>query len=114
MRKIFIEEDLLKDETFLYGITMPGYFAMCMMGTETPLVNKQIPFTNPEEISQEDLKDFGNLYIAKEGSPILGRMAEVLGDKWEDVIGIVVNTEKETSRDIIIPLETVVDELRGL
>ena len=114
MRKIFIERDLLKDDTFLYGVTMPGYFAMCMMGTEGELRNKQFPFTNLEEISKEDLLDFGNLYIVRENSPALEYMAEVLGDQWENVIGIVVDVKKETSRDIIIPLEVVVDGLRGL
>jgi hypothetical protein len=34
MRKIFIESCLLEEDTFLYGITMPGFFAMCMMGRE--------------------------------------------------------------------------------
>ena len=110
MRKIFIEQSLLKDDTFLYGVQMPGYMAMCMMGSEGEMRNKQFPFTSPEEISKEDLKDFGNLYIIEEGSPMLDYMAEELGDSWEFVIGIAVNKEKETSRDIIIPLEEVIDE----
>ena len=109
MRKIFIEQSLLKDD-FLYGINMPGYFAMCMMGVEGAMKNQQFPFTSPEEISKEDLKDFGNLYIIEEGSPMLDYMAEELGDSWEFVIGITVNKEKETSRDIIISLEEVIDE----
>ena len=114
MRKIFIERDLLKDDTFLYGVQMPGYMAMCMMGVEGTMKNQQFQFTSPEEISPNDLKDFGNLYIVTENSPVLGYMAETLGDEWENIIGIVVDTEKETSRDIIIPLETIVDNLRGL
>ena len=114
MRKIFIESCLLEEETFLYGITMPGYFAMCMMGTEGELRNKQFPFTNLEEVSKEDLLDFGNLYIVRENSPALEYMAEVLGDQWENVIGITVDVEKEISRDIIIPLESIADNLRGL
>ena len=114
MRKIFVESCLLKDDIFLYGITMPGYMAMCMMGVEDGMRNKQFPFTSPEEISKEELKDFGNLYIVTENSPVLGYMAETLGDEWENVIGIVVDAETETSRDIIIPLETIVDSLRGL
>ena len=113
MRKIFIEQSLLKDD-FLYGINMPGYFAMCMMGVEGAMKNQQFPFTSPEEISPNDLKDFGNLYIVTENSPALGYMAEILGNEWENVIGIVVDAETETSRDIIIPLETIVDNLRGL
>ena len=110
MRKIFIEKSLLEDDTFLYGINMPGYMAMCMMGVEGAMKNQQFPFTSPEEISKEDLKDFGNLYIIEEGSPMLDYMAEELGDSWDFVIGIAVNKEKETSRDIIIPLEEVIDE----
>jgi hypothetical protein len=114
MRKIFIESCLLEEDTFLYGVQMPGFFAMCMMGTETALSNKQVPFVNPEKISKEDLKDFGNLYIVAENSPALNYMVEVLGDMWEDVIGIVVDRETKIARDIITPLETVVNKLRGL
>ena len=110
MRKIFIEQSLLKDDTFLYGVQMPGYMAMCMMGSEGEMRNKQFPFTNPEEISKEDLLYLGNLYIIEEGSPMLDYMAEELGDSWDFVIGIVVDTETETSRDIIIPLEEVINE----
>ena len=110
MRKIFVEQSLLKDDTFLYGVNMPGYMVMCMMGVEGEMRNKQFPFTSPEEISKEDLKDFGNLYIVEEGSPMLDYMAEELGDSWDFVIGIAVNKETETARDIIIPLEKVIDE----
>ena len=67
MRKVFIDKNLLENETLLYGINMPGFMAMCLIGGRS----EEIKFSTPEEISEEDLKNFDNLYIVEEGNPIL-------------------------------------------
>ena len=105
MRKMFVEKSLMEDETFLYGIQIPGYMLMCSTDVKTVTT----PFENPLEISKKDLSNFDNLYIVEKNSPLLKRMVKM--EKYDMIIGVVVDKELETSRDIITALEEIIDYL---
>ncbi len=104
MRKIFIEKSLMEDETFLYGVQIPGYMLMCSTDTRTVTT----PFENPLEISEEDLSNFDNLYVVEKNSPLLKRMVKM--EKYDMIIGVIIDKELETSRDIITALEEIIDK----
>ena len=103
MRKVFIDKNLLENETLLYGINMPGFMAMCLIGGRS----EEIKFSTPEEISEEDLKNFDNIYIVEEGNPILKKMITVNKEEWDFVIGITVDKKTNTATDIIEAIEKI-------
>ena len=104
MRKIFIEKSLMEDEIFLYGIQIPGYMLMCSTDTLTVTT----PFGNPLEISEVELSNFDNLYVVEKNSPLLKRMVKM--ENSDMIIGVVIDKELETSRDIITALEEIIDK----
>ena len=69
--------------------------------------NAVLEVMSPEEISEEDLKNFDNLYIVEEGNPILKKMITVNKEEWDFVIGITVDKKTNTATDIIEAIEKI-------
>lgn len=102
MDRIFIDQTLLEDETFLYGIQMPGFMAMCMAGRDSVVVEFAGSNVEEKEITSENL-----FMVNVKNKELLNKMAN--NKDWEGLIGIVVDIEREISIDIIEELGRIVE-----
>ena len=103
MRKIFVEKSLMEDETFLYGVQMPGFMAMCLLNAKIKVVQFE-----KNNIKEEDMND-GNMFVFdKRNKPLMRKLSKT--PKWDMLIGIAVDVEKETSIDMLDSLDSLDEE----
>ena len=102
MDRIFIDQTLLEEETFLYGIQMPGFMAMCLAGRDSTIVEFEGNNIEEKEITSENI-----FIVSRNNKELLNKMAN--NKDWEGLIGIVVDIEREISIDIIEELGRIVE-----
>ena len=102
MDRIFIEKTLLKEETFLYGIQMPGFMAMCMAGRNSTIVEFEGSEIEDSELIAENI-----FMVNINNKDLLTKMAN--NKDWEGLIGITVDKVAGTSEDIIEELGRIVE-----
>ena len=94
MDRIFIDQTLLEEETFLYGIQMPGFMAMCLAGRDSTIVE-----FDGSDIKEEEMTNENIFMVNVENKELLEKMANL--KDWDLLIGIVVDKVAGTSEDII-------------
>lgn len=103
MDKVFIDTELLAEDTFLYSIQMPGFIVMCIAGKESVIVEFEGGDIKEEEMINE------NLFIVNvKNKELLNKMANL--KNWNMLIGITVDKVAGTSEDIVVELEKIVEE----
>ena len=103
MDRIFIDQTLLEEETFLYGIQMPGFMAMCLAGRDSTIVEFEGSDIKEEEMTNENL-----FMVNVKNKELLNKMANM--KNWNMLIGITVDKVAGTSEDIVAELEKIVEE----
>lgn len=102
MDKVFIDKTLLKKETFLYGIQMPGFMAMCLAGRNSV----EVEFAG-SNIKEEEMTNENIFIVSRNNKELLNKMANL--KDWDELIGIVVDIEREISIDIIEELGRIAE-----
>ena len=94
MDKVFIDTELLAEDTFLYSIQMPGFIAMCLAGRDSTIVE-----FDGSDIKEEEMTNENIFMVNVENKELLEKMANL--KDWDMLIGIVVDKVAGTSEDII-------------